>query len=528
MERRKLIELWRSALLAGEEFATATVVRVEGSSYRRPGATLLLTRGGRRAGMVSGGCLEGEVSRRIWWLTEAGSAVEAYTTSFDDDGEAGYGMGCGGKIFLLLERGAAAGQRLEAMRRSVEERSAAAVVTVIEAGSVRPGAQGIGVRIGDRMVVHGAGERGLAAGSGDGVAAAGGVPDQGEMGLGRRSSPLERRMVEAGASASRERSPAMLHLEAEDQAVTVLAEYLAPPPRLFVFGAGDDAQPVAELAAGLGWEVVVADGRSNLATRERFPSAHRLVVLHGHRPHGSGVRGSQAAGQETGSLETGSSETGSSGGSLGSLADLRVDGVAVGLGIGAGDCAAILTHSFEQDRAILSAILPLGLRYVGVLGPRRRTVQLVAEVTGAPGGVAADAAADRGRWADALQGLHSPAGLDLGADGPETIALSIIAEVQATLEGRSAVPLGMLCSASLPDEGNFGGSSSVQGYLREREGSVWRGETATDEIAVLQVVGAEAAGGGIAGEQTSDVETSTAETSTVETSSVEVGIERGR
>src|SRR5450432_1209080 len=106
VEKRKLLELWDAAHRAGEEVALATIVRVEGSSYRKPGATMLLTRSGVRAGMVSGGCLEGEVAKKIWWLTESGPCVETYTTSFDDDGEGGHGLGCGGRISLLLERGA--------------------------------------------------------------------------------------------------------------------------------------------------------------------------------------------------------------------------------------------------------------------------------------------------------------------------------------------------------------------------------------------------------------------------------------
>jgi xanthine dehydrogenase accessory factor len=377
IEKRKLLELWDAAERAGEEVALATIVRVDGSSYREPGATMLLTRSGVRAGMVSGGCLEGEVAKKIWWLTESGPCVEAYTTSFDDDGEGGHGLGCGGRISLLLERGASATGRVEAIRRSVVERAASAVATVIVAGALPVGAR----------VVLCEGQAGLEAvgcqrGEGDSMPRAevdGVLPD------GVSVSALEdaaRRVLEVRCS----------HLVDLGDGQAAFVEWVGPPPSLFVFGAGDDARPVAALAAAMGWEVTVADGRSHLATSLRFPGAQLVVVL-----------GESA------------------------WAELQ---------IGEDAAAVLMTHSYQQDREILAAILPLNLKYVGVLGPRRRTSELIGDIAEElPGGRTAE------EW---LERLHSPAGLDLGSDGPEVVALSIIAEVQATLEGRAAKPLRVL------------------------------------------------------------------------------------
>ena len=75
-ELRKILDLWRDARVSAEEICLATVVEVEGSSYRKPGAHMLLTRGGRRAGTISGGCLEAEVQKKAWWLTESGATVQ--------------------------------------------------------------------------------------------------------------------------------------------------------------------------------------------------------------------------------------------------------------------------------------------------------------------------------------------------------------------------------------------------------------------------------------------------------------------
>src|SRR5579863_778900 len=98
-----ILTLWRELDSAGSEYVLATIVAVEGSSYRRPGAQMLISADGRRAGTVSGGCLEAEVQKRAFWLTENGPVVERFST-FEEDGERPYGSGCGGVVSILLER----------------------------------------------------------------------------------------------------------------------------------------------------------------------------------------------------------------------------------------------------------------------------------------------------------------------------------------------------------------------------------------------------------------------------------------
>src|SRR5579875_3048136 len=99
MERRRIVELWKR----GDAVALVTLVRVEGSSYRRPGARLLIGRGGEYAGAISGGCLEAEVMRKAAWKVRGGAVVERYSTLCDDTAEIPYGLGCGGTVDLLLE-----------------------------------------------------------------------------------------------------------------------------------------------------------------------------------------------------------------------------------------------------------------------------------------------------------------------------------------------------------------------------------------------------------------------------------------
>jgi xanthine/CO dehydrogenase XdhC/CoxF family maturation factor len=75
----RILSLWRELHAAGADYVLATVVAVEGPSYRKPGALMLLSADGRRAGTVSGGCLEAEVASRAWWLTESGPTIQPMT-----------------------------------------------------------------------------------------------------------------------------------------------------------------------------------------------------------------------------------------------------------------------------------------------------------------------------------------------------------------------------------------------------------------------------------------------------------------
>jgi len=134
-----ILPLWNELESSGADYVLATVVAVEGSSYRRPGARMLLAQDGRRAGTVSGGCLEAEVAKRAWWLTSNGPVVERYST-LDDDGDLPYGSGCGGVFYILLERRKTAGALLHALKAAWDVRKPLAIATVLE-----------GARIGGRV-----------------------------------------------------------------------------------------------------------------------------------------------------------------------------------------------------------------------------------------------------------------------------------------------------------------------------------------------------------------------------------------
>src|SRR6202046_3391375 len=117
MERRQIVRLWQK----GGAAALVTLVRAEGSSYRRPGARLLIGAGGEYSGTISGGWLEVEVVRKASWLVRDGAVVERYSTMFDDTAEVPFGLGCGGVVDLLLEPGDTQECRalIEALERGV-------------------------------------------------------------------------------------------------------------------------------------------------------------------------------------------------------------------------------------------------------------------------------------------------------------------------------------------------------------------------------------------------------------------------
>ncbi len=158
-------------------------------------------------------------------------------------------------------------------------------------------------------------------------------------------------------------------------------ERLVPPQRLFVFGAGDDAKPLVTMASLLGWSVAVIDGRAQLARKNRFPETNAEVIL--------------------------------------------APSVAIQQ-ITSRDAVVIMTHSYEQDRDYLASLLPLRPKYLGLLGSRQRSSLLIAE------------AAAELEWSvsECCQYVCAPIGLNIGGEGPEAIALAILAEAQAYCMGK--------------------------------------------------------------------------------------------
>ena len=168
----------------------------------------------------------------------------------------------------------------------------------------------------------------------------------------------------------------------------VFVNSIQPPLALNVFGAGDDAQPLVQLATRLGWTVTVLDPRPAFATAGRFPQAS-------------------------------------------AVASAPVDDLVTRASWDDRTAAVVMTHHYNFDRPLLEKLLHLNLPYLGLLGPRRRADRILADfVPPLP---------FSGKGAEVR--LHAPIGLDLGGDGPEAVALAILAEIQAVMTRRDAQPL---------------------------------------------------------------------------------------
>lgn len=368
-----ILPLWLELEAVGADYVLATVVAVEGSSYRKPGARMLLAQDGRRAGTVSGGCLEAAVAKKAWWLSSDGPVVERYST-FEDDGDLPYGSGCGGVVHILLERRATASPLLHSLRAAFQARIPLAIATVLA-----------GPHIGYRYFA--------------GLSANHPVPQVQQKDFADPSAQSWEVDLQRLAHASLEAcKPVEETIPIEGNQTRIWIDYRSARPGLWIFGAGDDAKPLHSFARELGWFVAIADGRSNLATRARFPKADEVHAL--------------------------------------AMEDFPAQAPA--LDLHPSDAAVLITHSFEQDVRFLAWILGSGrnFSYLGVLGPQRRTHEALVEVARLLGHPPAEKLLKA--W---LEDLHAPTGLDLGAETPATVALSILSEIQKVITAATALPL---------------------------------------------------------------------------------------
>jgi xanthine/CO dehydrogenase XdhC/CoxF family maturation factor len=341
---------------------------------------MLVREGGASTGTISAGCLESDVVEHAKRVIRAGKAVlvEYDTASTRDEMAWGLGLGCNGVVRVLVEPLAAGSPYVEALRRSCETHAApVSVATVYQHTPPEPDAARI--EIGARLFVKGDG-------------------DVSREKLGDELAAMlesEGRALSPGGGAAGTQV-----FEADGAAVKVFVETLLPPVPLVVFGAGQDALPVIELARGLGWQTEVVDPQARPVSRSRFAMADRVTLA---RPEAVGAQ----------------------------------------VSITPRTLALLMSHNYSHDLELLRLLLASPARYIGVMGPRKRTERMLGELA------AGDDAFRLGE--EDRERLYSPAGLDIGANAPAEIALSIVAEMRAVLDGRRG------------------------GMLRERRGSIHGG-----------------------------------------------------
>lgn len=401
----------------------ATVVHTEGSAYRQAGAMMLICEDGRSVGMISGGCLEPHIIKRAFWLTRDGATVQVYQTgdeqtddsedglttdinddSFDQvsfnqagDDELNFGLGCNGKVHVLFERLSSAVPLLDLIQQVRQELQPITVATLIRSNNSK-------LSIGTRVKLD-----------------ATTLGDSRIVAKEDRTLPIFDSLIKilSKHKVSPKNADYVIlenndlveaRLQNEKLKSEWLIQRLQPQPRLLICGAGNDVIPLVTMAKLQDWHVTVIDSRAQYATSTRFAQAD--VVM-------------QVSLQDKSTL-------------------LKLsDNAAV----------ALMSHSLSQDRARLAILLAHSsqCRYLGQLGPRYRTERLLKEISAAH--------KHPEILTEGIHRLHYPIGYKLGGDGPEALALSIMAQTSAVIHNQTDIenalmPLTLLSVNSQSSDAN--------------------------------------------------------------------------
>ena len=390
--------------LAGEaqqhniDAVLATVVRTEGSAYRRASAMMLICADGRSVGMISGGCLEPHIIKRAFWLTRNGANVQVYQTGDEQlDEEVGYGdnsdfenesnftselnfgLGCNGKVHVLFERLTAAMPFLEVINHVRRSQQPATIATLIRSNDNRH--LPIGLRLDLENYIA---EDKTTFISNVNTCTQALIDDSNAF-----THEIKELVKTLSTYEISDKNTEYVILKNGDITTEWLIERLQPQHRLLICGAGNDVMPLVSMAKLQDWHVTVIDSRAQYATRLRFPEAD--IVM-------------RVALDESEKL----------------------------LKLSRNAAVALMSHSLTQDRARLSLLLEhsTNYKYLGQLGPSYRTERLVNEICAVKN--------NPERLNDGVKKLHYPIGYKLGGDGPEALALGIMAQISAVMHKQTA------------------------------------------------------------------------------------------
>jgi xanthine dehydrogenase accessory factor len=252
-EIQDIIRAFVEAQQQGKQTALATVVHVEGSSYRRAGARMLVTDDGQLTGAISGGCLEGDALRKAQLvMTRRQPMLVTYDTTDEDDAKLGVGLGCEGIIHIMIEPVDASkhANPLELLKTIAAQRQQAVLVTIFslqDKKAVQPGT--CLLQLQDNTIT-------------------GEIPD---------TSLREAVMADVKEAMSTQASIIKTYLSGA-VSFTVFTELVQPTVSMIIAGAGNDAMPLVKMAGIMGWHTTILDGRNNYATKERFPGAGKIII----------------------------------------------------------------------------------------------------------------------------------------------------------------------------------------------------------------------------------------------------------
>lgn len=362
-EIKSIIQAYDEALKSGKETALAAVVHLEGSSYRRPGARMLVNDEGQLTGAISGGCLEGDALRKaLQVLNQKQNKLVTYDTNDEEDATIGIQLGCAGVIQVLFEpiHPGKADNPIQLLRKAVALRQQSVLVTLFSLENKKNPQPGTCLLMEENGNISGR------------------IP---------YTELRERILKDVKQAMFQKKSFFKQYLE-EAFEVTAFIEYLPPPISLVIVGAGNDAIPMMQMGEVLGWDVRVADGRNTHAKPERFTSACQVLVSKPEKV----------------------------------LEHIPVDDRTV---------FVLMTHNYNYDLAMLRALLEKEVRYIGMLGPKKKLDRMLDELKEA--GI---------HVTDAQKAtIYGPVGLEIGAETAEDIALSVLAEIMGVLNDKKGTSL---------------------------------------------------------------------------------------
>jgi xanthine/CO dehydrogenase XdhC/CoxF family maturation factor len=322
--------------------ALATVVRVHGSSYRSPGARMLITDDGRWTGSISGGCLEGDALRKARQVMTSNQAITVtYDTQEESNQNLGISLGCNGVIEVLIE-------------------------------PVNPGSLQNPIKLFEEFIFC---QNRLALAtifSGSNIAV--------KYWINERSKPGASMNVDLSEDLKKvfktKRSEVKSYL-IDGEEVETFIELIQPTVSVLIFGGGFDARPVSRMAQSLGWNVQITDECVAHLAPTFFPDAQ--------------------------------------------LSLCQREFIDRDFNITPYTACVLMSHNYEYDRDVLRKLIQTETPYIGILGPRKRFDKMLEEFL----------SEGLTLHEKDLNRIHSPIGLDIGAEAPDEIAVSIVAEIQA-------------------------------------------------------------------------------------------------
>ena len=357
-EIREIINAYNKARKNEKRLALATLVHLNGSSYRRPGARMIVDEEGQLTGAISGGCLEGDALRKaVFCIHTQIPKLVVYDTSDEEDATIGIQLGCSGIIQVLFEPIDENDplNPIELLKKAVHKRQNTVLVTLY-APQIKKGDT-----VGTSMLLE----------------------DSGEFHNNSSFQCVPETLMQDIKETLTIKKSSFKSYNLNDHTFNAFISFISPPISLIIVGAGNDAIPLQSIAETLGWEVTIVDGRHTYAKIERFSSACQIIVSKPEKV----------------------------------LQQIPIDEKSV---------FVLMTHNYNYDYAILKALLDKNVTYIGALGPKKKLDNMITDLK-------AENIFLNERQKNILYG---PVGLELGAETPAEIALSITAEIMSVMHNK--------------------------------------------------------------------------------------------